>query len=121
MKPTDFAAQLSRYLGIYLPGQAGGSINTIRSYRDTFSLFLRYCKDEQGLSLQKLTLEKIDHHLVGQFLLWLENERDCCAGTRNNRLAAIHAFYRYLQIEMPQYLSRFQEILSIPYKKTQKK
>lgn len=121
MKPTDFAAQLSRYLGIYLPGQIGGSINTIRSYRDTFSLLLRFCKYEQGLSLQKLTLEKIDHHLVEQFLLWLENERDCCAGTRNNRLAAIHAFYRYLQIEMPQYLSRFQEILSIPYKKTQKK
>ena len=121
MKPTDFAAQLSRYLGIYLPGQVGGSINTISSYRDTFSLLLRYCQDEQGLSPQKLTLEKIDHHLVERFLLWLEKERNCCAGTRNNRLAAIHAFYRYLQIEMPQYLNRCQEILSIPYKKAQKK
>ena len=121
MKATDFASQLSRYLGIYLPGQAGRSANTIRSYRDTFSLFLRYCKDERGLPPQKLTLEKIDHYLIEQFLLWLENERKCCAGTRNNRLAAIHAFYRYLQIEMPQHLRRCQEILSIPRKKTQKK
>jgi len=121
MKPTDFATQLSRYLGVYLPGQSGGSVNTVRSYRDTFSLFLRYCKDEQDLPPQKLTLEKINHHLVEQFLLWLEKERDCCAGTRNNRLAAIHAFYRYLQIELPHFLYRCQEILAIPYKKTQKK
>ena len=121
MKPTDFAAQLSRYLGIYLPGQSGSSLNTVRSYRDTFSLFLRYCNDVKGINPQKLTLQDIDHHLVEQFLLWVENERGCSASTRNNRLAAIHAFYRYLQIEMPQLLTRCQEILSIPYKKTQKK
>jgi len=121
MKQTDFALQLSRYLGVYLPGQAGGSVNTIRSYRDTFSLFLQYCKDKQGLPPEKLALSQIDHGLVEQFLLWLEDDRNCCAGTRNNRLAAIHAFYRYLQYEMPQLLSRCQDILSIPYKKTQKK
>jgi integrase/recombinase XerD len=121
MKPTDFATQLSRYLGIYLPGQSGGSMNTVRSYRDTFSLFLKYCNDDQKIPPRKLTLERIDRHLVEEFLLWLENERNCCAGTRNNRLAAIHAFYRYLQFEMPHLLSRIQDILSIPYKKTQQK
>lgn len=121
MKPTDFATQLSRYLGIYLPGQSGSSVNTIRSYRDTFSLLLRYCNDEQNLPPQKITFTQITHALVEQFLLWLENERECSAATRNNRLAAIHAFYRYLQIEMPHMLSRCQEILAIPYKKTQKK
>lgn len=121
MKPTDFATQLSRYLGIYLPGQSGGSVNTVRSYRDTFSLFLKYCNDDQKIPPRKLTLERIDRHLVEEFLLWLENERNCCAGTRNNRLAAIHAFYRYLQFEMPHLLSRIQDILLIPYKKTQQK
>lgn len=121
MKPTDFAVQLSRYLGAYLPGQSGGSANTVRSYRDTFSLFLKFCSDIQDLPPQKLTLGHIDHHLVEQFLLWLEDERGCCAGTRNNRLAAIHAFYRYLQIELPHMLGRCQEILAVPYKKTQKK
>lgn len=121
MKPTDFAVQLSRYLSRYLPGQSGASINTVRSYRDSFTLFLRYCQEEQRLPPQKLTLDQINHLLIEQFLLWLEDERHCCAGTRNNRLAAIHAFYRYLQIQMPHLLSRCQEILAIPYKKTQKK
>jgi len=121
MKPTDFAIHLSKYLSCYLPGQTGASINTIYSYRDTFTLFLRYCQDAEEIRLQKLTLELINHLLIQRFLLWLENERNCCAGTRNNRLAAIHAFYRYLQIETPQMLNRCQEILSIPYKKTHKK
>ena len=121
MKPTDFAIYLSRYLGAYLPGQSGCSINTIRSYRDAFSLFLRYCQDEQGLAPKKLTLERVDRHLVEGFLQWLETNRGCSAGTRNNRLAAIHAFYRYLQFETPHLLNRCQEILAIPSKKTQRK
>lgn len=121
MKPTDFAIQLSRYLGAYLPGQSGVSVNTIRSYRDTFSLFLRYCDDVQGVPPQKLTFQHIDHHLIEQFLLWIEDERGCCASTRNNRLAAIHAFYRYVQIELPHMLARCQEIVAVPYKKTQQK
>lgn len=121
MKPTDFAIYLSRYLGSYLPGQTGSSINTIRSYRDTFALFLRYCKNEQGIAPEKLTLDHIGHHLIEEFLLFLEQGRGCCAGTRNNRLAAIHAFYRYLQLECPHLLCRCQEILAVPYKKTQQK
>lgn len=56
-----------------------------------------------------------------QFLLWLEDKRNCSSSTRNNRLAAIHAFYRYLQFDMPELLSRCQEILAIPHKRTHKK
>ena len=84
-------------------------------------MFLRYCNDVQGISPQKLTLQHIEHHLIEDFLLWLEHERNCSSSTRNNRLAAIHAFYRYLQYELPHLLSRCQEILAVPYKKTQKK
>ncbi len=62
-------------------------------------------------------MEHIDRHLVEDFLLWLETGRNCSAGTRNNRLAAIH----YLQYEQPQLLERCQEILSIPCKKCPKK
>lgn len=121
MKPTNFAMQLSRYLGSYLPGQSGCSMNTVRSYRDAFSLLLLYCRDERQLPPHKLTLERIDRHLVEDFLQWLENCRGCSASTRNNRLAAIHAFYTYLQYEAPHFLERCQEILSISYKKAQKK
>ena len=43
MTPTDFAKALSHYLGVYLPGQRNLSTNTLKSYRDAFKLFLRYC------------------------------------------------------------------------------
>ena len=46
MKPTDFAKALSQYLSDYLPGQPNVSPNTIKSYRETFKLFLKYCKIE---------------------------------------------------------------------------
>lgn len=121
MKPTDFAMYLSRYLGTYLPGQSGCSVNTVWSYRDTFSLFLRYCRDEQKLLPQRLTLDVVDQHLIEAFLQWIEDDRRCSTGTRNNRLAAIHAFYRYLQFEAPHHLTRCQEILSISNKKAAKK
>jgi site-specific recombinase XerD len=47
----------------------------------------------------------------------LEVERDCGAATRNQRLAAIHGFYKFLQIEVPEQILLCQQILAIPYKK----
>ena len=41
--PTDFAYAVARYLSQYLPGTVGLSANSIRSYRDTFTLLLKYC------------------------------------------------------------------------------
>lgn len=45
------------------------------------------------------------------------NERGCDITTRNQRLAAIHSFFRYLQIELPQHLEHCQRILKIPHKR----
>ena len=96
-------------------------MNTVRSCRDAFSLLLLYRRDERQLPPHKLTLEQIDRHLVEGFLQWLETCRNCSIGTRNNRLAAVHAFYTWLQYETTHLLERCQEILSVPYKNVQKK
>ena len=45
MKPTDFAIHLSGFLGNYLPAQRNVSPNTIKAYRDAFTLLLRYFRD----------------------------------------------------------------------------
>lgn len=96
MKSTDFAQQLSQFLGIYLPGQGGFSKNTIASYRDSFTLLLRYCDEECNISPRKIEISHISHTLVVNFLVWLENVRNSSISTRNNRLAAIQSFFRYL-------------------------
>jgi integrase/recombinase XerD len=120
MKPTDFAKALSHYLSVYLPGQRNVSPNTIKSYRDTFKLFLMYCKQGCGLSIEHLCLQRIDETLVVGFLSWLEDDRKSSIATRNQRLACIHGFCRHMQIEDPVGLLSYQKILSIPMKKAPK-
>ena len=117
MKPTDFAYYLTNFLSKYLPGIEGCSVNTISAYRDAFKLLLLFAREKESIKEQKLKLSVIDKDFILRFLLWIENERGCAVITRNQRLAAIHSFYLYLQREMPENMYQFQEILSIPFKK----
>lgn len=117
MKPTDFAYYLTNFLSKYLQGIEGCSINTISAYRDAFKLLLLFAKEKEGIKEQKLNLSVIDKDFIMRFLLWIEDERGCATITRNQRLAAIHSFYLYLQREMPDRMYQFQEVLSIPFKK----
>jgi site-specific recombinase XerD len=118
MKPTDFARQLTQFLGEYLPAQKNVSPNTTKAYRDAFTLFLRYCRDQRGLAPEHLTLDSISVSLVLAFLDYLETERNCCARTRNHRLSALHAFFRFLQIEAPDRIAQWQRILAVPYQRS---
>jgi site-specific recombinase XerD len=92
--PTDFAYAVTRYLSQYLPGTVGLSANSIRSYRDTFTLLLKYCAAVERLLPEQLTLAKLDKQLIEAFLAWLETTRHCSVSTRNQRLAALHAFFK---------------------------
>jgi len=117
MKPTDFAKALSHYLVVYLPGQRNVSANTSKSYRDTFKLFLLYCKQACNVSLERLCLKHIDKTRVLGFLEWLEKDRHNSVSTRNQRLACIHGFCRHRQTEDPVGLRSYQKTLSISMKK----
>jgi site-specific recombinase XerD len=114
MKPTDFASALAAYLGEFLPAQRNVSPNTIKAYRDAFTLLLRYCRDERAPKPDRLTLDHIDVSLVVDFLKYLETARASSPGTRNHRLAVVHAFFRYLQTEDPGRMLKCQQILAIP-------
>lgn len=120
MKPTDFAYRLSGFFTSYIQGACGLSDNTLKSYRDTFTILLRFCKLEKGMSIEKITIEDFSKELIEDFLTWLETERKCSIATRNQRLAAIHAFFRYVQTEEPHIMFECQQILSISSKKAVK-
>jgi integrase/recombinase XerD len=119
MKPTDFSKYLTDFLTRYLPGERGVSQNTILSYRDTFLLFITFMKSHKGIDASRLDFNIISKKNVIEFLDWLQNERRCCDSTRNARLAALHAFFHYLHYQYPMHLYEWQQILSIPIKKTQ--
>lgn len=114
MKVTDFATHLTAFLTDYLPSQRNLRPNTIKAYRDTVILFLRYCRDVRGHKPERLTLSQLDPSLVKDFLVHAEKNRHWTARTRNSRLAALHAFVRYVQSEEPQTILHCQRILAIP-------
>lgn len=120
MRKADFAYYLTYFLGRYLPGEKNVSPNTIESYAVTFKLLLIFCEQEKKIRPERLSLSLITHGLVLEFLNWLESERHCSATTRNQRLVALHSFFRYVQKQSPENLYEIQKILNIPNKKCAK-
>ena len=119
-KINDFAWYLSLFLSKYLPGQRNLSVNTIASYRDTFKLFLVFCDEAKGLKPEKVTFNSVTQKTITDFLEWIERKRKCSIATRNQRLSAIHAFFRYVQKESPNNLFEIHKVLKIPLKKKPK-
>lgn len=120
MNPTNFAKYLTDFLTTYLSGQKNVSKNTIFAYRDTFKLLLKYCEDVKSIPIERITLDTLSTDLITDFLTWLEAERKCSVSTRNQRLASIHSFFRYIQGEDPSGIYHFQKVISIPIKKSEK-
>jgi site-specific recombinase XerD len=113
---TDFAVFLRRFLTTHLAGLRGCSPNTVASYRDTFKLLIIFFRD-RAIPPERLTLDRIDAAAVTGFLDWLEVNRHNSVSTRNQRLAAISSFFRWMQSQDPTHLARCQDILAIPVKR----
>lgn len=114
---TDFAVFLRRFLTAHLAGLRGCSPNTVASYRDTFKLLIAFFRDHRSIPPENLALDCIDAAAITGFLNWLEAERHNSTSTRNQRLAAVSSFYRWLQSQDPSLLACCQDILAIPAKK----
>ena len=115
--PTLLAQALQDFFGNYLPQLRGMSPHTIASYRDSLVLLLRFIAVQKKLSVQHFDFPEISTAEVLAFLAYLEKERHNGATTRNVRLAAIHAFFRYLAGRHPDQLEYCQRMLGIPFKR----
>jgi len=118
MKTDSFAYHVTKYFSDYLPNQAAASANTIHSYRDTFVQLLSFFKKEKHIPPEKLCYSDFTPENVEKFLCWLESERGISASTRNQRLAAVHAFFRYIQYREPAGFEQCAGVLAVPFKKT---
>jgi len=116
-KYEEFAMIVTKYLTEYLSGQKNLSRNTILSYRNTFSLLLVFMNHMKLIPPEKMEFNKLSAQCIQEFLVWLENERNCSMSTRNQRLAAIHSFIKYVMFVRPDLLHECHQILGINYKK----
>lgn len=117
-KPNALARVLRGFFADHLPCVRGSSPHTILSYRDTLVLFLRFVADRGKRSVSQLDLDDLGPPEVLAFLEHLETNRHNLVATRNVRLAAIHAFFRYCATADPTRVEHCQRVLAIPFKRT---
>lgn len=101
--------------------QRQASPHTIASYRDTFSLLLRFLQEQTNKAPSTLSLQDLDAPVVGAFLEHLEKGRGNSPRTRNTRLAAVHAFFGYAALYEPGASALVQRVLAIPSKRFEHK
>lgn len=97
--------------------QRRASPHTVAAYRDTFRLLLRYAQGRLGKAPSVLPLSVLDAPLIGAFLDHLETQRRNSPRTRNARLAAIHSFFQYAALRVPELGGMIQRVLALPQKR----
>jgi len=108
----SFQEMVTQFLGRHLPA-SGVSKNTLKAYRDTIKLMLEFASGTCGITPVKMSVESFTANFVSQFLTWLIETRKCSPRTRNQRLAGIHSFCKYIQFRSPETLVEIGKILSI--------
>ena len=93
------------------------SPKTIKAYRDTFRLLLRFIEQQTGKQPFQLDLADLDAPLIGAFLTHLEHDRGNSPRTRNARLAAIHSFCKYAALRHPEHAATIARVIEIPSKR----
>jgi len=104
--PNTLARNLRAFFGEYLPELRGLRRHTLLSYRDTSIQLLRFLGKSRHCDVVNLDLEAISPEAVLTFLNHLERDRHNKTSARNVRLAAIHAFFRYLATHAPERLEQ---------------
>jgi integrase/recombinase XerD len=107
-----------RFLMEHLPDDRNLSRNTQQSYRDALRLLIVFAAGTVRKKADRLLLADIDADLVRVFLRHLEEERGCTISTRNQRLAACHAFAAFVGQRSPEDLGWSAQLRSVEFKRT---
>jgi integrase/recombinase XerD len=109
-----------RFLLEHLIKEKNLAQNTQRSYRDTFCLFLPFVAKKLRIPIDQLKVTDLSEHQVYLFLNHLEGSRQCGIATRNQRLAAIHAFARFVGERSPEHIAWCGAVRAVRFKRSPK-
>jgi len=112
---------IRRFLDEYLLSVRNMSLNTRRSYRDTFRLLVMHVAAVKHTDVDRLAVSDISAPTVLDFLSQIETTRSCSTRTRNQRLSAITTFAKFVSACSPEHIEWCREIRSIPTKKGPKR
>ena len=117
MSAAGLPSLVQRFFTQRLLEQQGLSSHTVASYRDAFRLLLGFATEHVGRAPSTLLMEELDASFIEKFLRHLEQKRGNSVRTRNTRLAAVHAFFRFVALNEPALSLQCQRILAIPAKR----
>jgi site-specific recombinase XerD len=92
---SSFPALVQRFFTEYLVAQRALSPQTVASYRDAISLFLRFASRRLNKPPTSMRLNEITPELILEFLAHLEDDRHNTVRSRNLRLTAIRTFMKF--------------------------
>ena len=93
---ADLARLLASFFTRHLVAERNASGHTVRSYRDTFRLFLRHVSEKTSRRIGQLTLQDFTPNEILSFLDHLEKSPCTSVATLNARLAALRFFFSYV-------------------------
>ena len=114
---AELAPPLAMFLREYLPRDRGTSRHTVESYALCFKLLVVFAADKHAIRPCTLEIGHLDIATLLEFLEHLERDRGNGVRTRNARLAAIKAFFRFLEFRHPGYLDLAAQVREVPAKK----
>lgn len=122
MTESKFLNLLHDYIYSYMEISKNASPNTIRAYKTTFRLLIKYLSEKRSIQADEIRFEDLDFNTLSGFFDWLINERNVSSSTRNNRLAALVSFSEYAQNRDFDAASVFRRsILQVGTRKAEKK
>jgi site-specific recombinase XerD len=117
MSNHNIASLIRNFFEQHLAAERGLSPHTILAYRDTMKLLIQFSSTHLKKDCFDLSIENLGADVVKAFLNHLEQVRHNTIRTRNARLAAIHAFFRYVGGTDPRLMEISRAILFISFKR----
>jgi len=109
----NLSTLIYQFFDQYLPRIKGCSQQTIRTYRDAYTLLLPFAAKYHDVKIRSLKIGHLSNDLILDFLDYLEKERLNKATTRNQRLAAIKSMAKMIRFMHPERSVLADRILSM--------
>lgn len=124
MKKSNDAAKISRYMSEFLydyaPNFLTPSTNTIKSYKDTLTLYVKFL-ESIGVTPNSLDKKHFEKGFIEEWVKWMSITRGCCPDTCNVRLGSLRVFLEYFGSRDVGFLYLYQESKTIKRQKCVKK
>ena len=117
MTRPSFGVLLQGFFSEHMITHRRASVHTVAAYRDTFRLLLKFLSATQGKIPSDIRVTDLDEPAILSFLDHLETGRQNSIRSRNQRLAAIRSFFRYVALRDPESVSITARIRAIPLKR----